>query len=248
MATRLQRADTLEPPRKSVELQDSGAHDLGMLTHLLSLPLLPLTMIETSGEDEPFSDALEGQRTSNSRPPSPLSSRNVSPVPRTRVQRVDHEPAHGEVPGSPAYKQRTQDAVPDELEVLTDGKRSHRSPPDSLESPLSPPVPLTVVEKVDPDAASHGDIPGTAAYEKRLADASPDLIFRAADANVPRAFSPIEQLPMQAMPSSIPETVVTRADSLTSEEDQLRAIAKARQAHAALPTLGEDSTLGEGKQ
>lgn len=30
MATRLARSNTLEPPKKSVELQDSGAHDLGM--------------------------------------------------------------------------------------------------------------------------------------------------------------------------------------------------------------------------
>ena len=160
------------------------------------------------------------------------------------MERVDKEPAHGEVPGSEAYDLRKQDAVPDELEIVTEGKGSDNTSGRS-EPPLSPAVPLTVVEKIDPEAASHGDVPGTAAYEKRLADASPDLIFQRGDANLPRAFSPIEQLPAQAAPVSIPDTVVTRADSLTSEEDQLRAIAKARQAQAALPPLGED---GEGKQ
>ena len=211
-----------------------------------------LIYLETSGEDEPFADALEGQRASNSRPPSPLSSsRNPSPVPRTRVQRVDDEPAHGEVPGSEAYQQRKQDAVPDELEVVPEGRLSKRNSTSSLlEPPLSPGgslIPLTVVEKVDPDAPSHGEVPGTAAYEKRQTDASPDLVFKASDSNVPRSFSPSDES-HHFEAGNIPETVVTRADSITSLEDQLRAIARARQETEALPTVGEHPTIGEGKQ
>jgi len=132
--------------------------------------------------DEHFSDASEGQVQ---------ASRNeaTSPIPTTRVERVDDEPAHGEVPGTDAYNKRTQDAVPDEVEIVPDGLRtrsaSHVSTSDRPltpgESPMSPmsPIPKTVVEKIDPDQPSYGDVPGTHAHQLRLADAEPDVIVRA---------------------------------------------------------------------
>ena len=39
------------------------------------------------------------------------------PIPTTRVERVDDEPSHGEVPGTAAHDIRSQDAVADEMVV-----------------------------------------------------------------------------------------------------------------------------------
>lgn len=133
--------------------------------------------IESSeGEEDHFSDASEGRP--HAKPPS---SRN-SPVPITRVEKVDDTPSHGQTPGTPAYQMRMADAVPDEVEVVPEGKRSNRTSRSFEERPITPggtPIPRTVVEKVDPSTPSHGDIPGTEAYEKRIADAAPDIVIAA---------------------------------------------------------------------
>ena len=201
-----------------------------------------LTALDMSGDDEHFSDALEGQQRPNSRPPSPLTSRPTSPIPRTRVERVDDEPRHGETPGSPAYDMRRQDAVPDELEIVPEGTLSKRSSSSSLQPPLSPacpPVPLTVVEKVDPASPSHGEVPGTAAYEQRQADAAPDVVLKASDSyTTPQSFSP-SQSAQAANPGSIPETIITRADSIPGLDEESRTGAKRVQQHGQ---------SGEGKQ
>lgn len=128
---------------------------------------------ETSS-DEHFSDASEGQVNRNEA---------TSPIPITRVERVDDAPAHGEVPGTDAYNKRTQDAVPDEVEIVPDGQRSRSTSRVSVnDRPLTPGgsmVPKTVVEKIDPEQPSHGDVPGTHAHQLRLADAEPDVIIKA---------------------------------------------------------------------
>lgn len=43
----------------------------------------------------------------------------------------------------------------------------------AAQSSNTPPIPKTVVERVD-DKPAHGEVEGTAAHEKRLADAEPD--------------------------------------------------------------------------
>jgi len=121
--------------------------------------------------DEHFSDASEGRIGNSS-----------SPIPTTRVERVDDQPAHGEVPGTAAYKMRTQDAVPDELEVVPEGQRSRSASQvlreeDRPSTPGGPAVPKLVVEKVEPEKPSHGEVPGTEAYEMRKADAAPDEVI-----------------------------------------------------------------------
>ena len=77
---------------------------------------------------------------------------------------------------------RTQDAVPDEIEVVPDGQRSRSasrlSESDRPFTPGGTMIPKTIVEKVEPDKPSYGEVPGTAAYEKRRADADPDEILR----------------------------------------------------------------------
>lgn len=147
--------DELAPPRKSVELEDPGARELA------------------DSSDEHFSDASEGRAA--------LRNEATSPIPITRVERVDDEPAHGEVPGTEAYKMRTQDAVPDEVEIVPEGSRSRSaSRVSASDRPLTPggtPVPKTVVERVD-DVPAHGEVPGTLAHQQRLADAEPDVIVK----------------------------------------------------------------------
>lgn len=52
--------------------------------------------------------------------------------------------------------------------------------PGGTERPLTPggtPIPKTVVERVD-DEPSYGEVPGTDAYNKRLADANPDVVVK----------------------------------------------------------------------
>ncbi|KAF2731611.1 hypothetical protein EJ04DRAFT_526014 [Polyplosphaeria fusca] len=156
-------ADELSPPRKSIELEDSGAHELA-----------------ESSSDEHFSDASEGRTARNAQAER---SNATSPIPTTRVERVDDEPSYGEVPGTEAYNKRAQDAVPDEVEVVPDGTRSRSASRVNADSrPLTPggtPIPRTVVEKVDPDTPSYGDVPGTDAYKVRAADAIPDVVLKA---------------------------------------------------------------------
>lgn len=235
MSTRPARSNTLEPPRKIVELEDPGAHDL-----------------DTSGDEEHYSDASEGEKRRHSRPPSPLRSRPTSPIPRTRVERVDDEPRHGEQPGSPAYDRRMQDAVPDELEIVPEGRLSKRNSCSSLQSGPSPggtPIPLMVVEKIDPTAPSHGEVPGTAAYEQRQADAAPDVVLKASDSDKwPETFAP--SLSGNATrPGPIPETIIiTRADSIPRLDAEPTLAGKGSRLYDGLPSVQEHGQSGEGKQ
>lgn len=211
--------------------------------------MLPVLITSESDDDEHFSDALESAKRRNSRPPSPLS-RPTSPIPRTRVERVDDEPRYGEEPGSPAFDMRRQDAVPDELEVVPEGRLSKRDSSSNLQPPVSPggtAVPLMVVEKVDPDTPSHGEVPGTAAYEKRQADAAPDVVLKASDSNKwPESFSPQPANPSTSGP--IPETVITRADSIPRLDKLPSSDGKGPRLYDVLPNVQEHGEPGEGKQ
>ena len=131
------------------------------------------------------------------------------------MEQVDDLPSHGQVPGSAAYEQRLQDAVPDEVETITEGRRSRAASIASQERPRTPGgtlIPRTVVEKVDPSSPSYGDVPGTDAYAKRLADAPPDVVLKAPE---PGSMQPASYNPTNNHPSydTIPETVVTRVDT-----------------------------------
>lgn len=97
---------------------------------------------------------------------------------------MDDEPAYGEVPGTTAYKLRTADAVPDEIEVVPEGTRSRSTSRVSGSRPSTPGgsrIPKIIAEKIDPDTPAYGDVPGTAAYEMRKADATPDEIVKSPD-------------------------------------------------------------------
>lgn len=82
------KSPTLEPPRKSVELEDPGAHELlggSPLPKTSCYAMMPGYILLTSpldtseNDDDVFADASEGQRS------NPASS---SPIPTTRVEKV----------------------------------------------------------------------------------------------------------------------------------------------------------------
>ncbi|KAE8550717.1 hypothetical protein EYB25_006945 [Talaromyces marneffei] len=211
----------LEPPQKGPELLDPGAQ-------------------ESASEEDHFSDASEGQPESRSR----KSSRAASPVPLTRVERVDDEPRHGEVPGTAAYDKRTQDAVPDEVEIVPGGSRSRSS--SRVAEPTSPggtPIPRTMVVRVD-ESPSYGEVPGTEAYTKRKADAVPDLVLKTpGDEQTP------SELHEEGSDQPVPETRLFRVDSLPKEPGSPGLHAHRRSPSDALPDVIETvhDTTGENE-
>ncbi|TDZ17811.1 Uncharacterized protein Cob_v009342 [Colletotrichum orbiculare MAFF 240422] len=99
--------ETLSPPKRS-GTADPGAHDLGK--PLVTRP--------------PW-------RWATSAPLSP----GASPIPKTRVEKVDDEPSYGEVPGTEAYRMREGDAEPDEIAIQE--KKSEDTTRDDV-TPISP--------------------------------------------------------------------------------------------------------------
>ncbi|KXL46234.1 hypothetical protein M433DRAFT_155214 [Acidomyces richmondensis BFW] len=141
----------------------------------------PTSAADFSESDDHFSSASEGGGGNGIGSPRQKANRLSTPsTPITRVERVDSQPAYGEVPGTAAYAMRTQDAVPDEIEVVPDGQHSrNRSRANSVRpsTPGGTPIPRTVVEKVD-DRPAYGEVEGTLARDMRMADALPDEVRR----------------------------------------------------------------------
>lgn len=201
-----------------------------------------LASTASDSEDEHFSDASEGHGNDLL---SPQSGRS-SPVPRTRVERVDDSAQHGEVPGTPAYGQREQDAVPDEIEVVPEGAPSRdRSSAGLQDRPLTPgesPIPRTMVEKIDPESRSYGEVPGTEAFEKRQADAVPDLVKKAEDPDDAQPLPSVDHDSPQTDSSdqSVPETKLSRVKTPPTEEELL---SRPRAHHRSLPSDAEPDTV-----
>jgi hypothetical protein len=85
-----------------------------------------------------------------------------------------------------------------------------------------------MVEKVDPESPSYGEIPGTEAFEKRQADAVPDFVKSTSDPESVQPPPSSEDASPDVSPPSqpIPETHISRVDSLPVDEEsspQLRA-------------------------
>ncbi|KAI9166965.1 hypothetical protein HJFPF1_03080 [Paramyrothecium foliicola] len=137
-------ADELEPPQET-KVADPGAHQLA----------------ESSDSEDQFTDARS----------YPISPSVTSPIPKTRIEKVDNEPAYGEVPGTQAYKKREGDAEPDEIAIIPE--HDMQGPDSDSATPV--PIPVTVVEEAP------GDQPGkhTEEFEsKREADAAPDVVLK----------------------------------------------------------------------
>ena len=164
--------------------------------------------LESSDSDDHFSDPQSGLEP---------TSGEISPVPLTRVEKVDDNPSHGEVPGTDAYHKRVQDAAPDEIEVIPEGAESRPSSATNSQSstPGGQPVPITVVEKVNPETPSHGEVPGTLAHDIRAADAVPDLVVRSGS----HSRSPSDRSRANSTPGDqpIPVTRVEKVDATPSQ-------------------------------
>ncbi|KAI9719278.1 MAG: hypothetical protein M1812_003608 [Candelaria pacifica] len=217
----------LEPPKKSVEIEDPGAHELA-----------------SENEEDHFSDASEGRQA------TARGTGSGSPIPTTRVERVDDSPSHGEVPGTAAYNIRTQDAIPDAVEIVPEGSHSRSSSrgrvADSPSTPGGGPIPKTVVEKVDPSSPSHGDVPGTEAHQIRKADAVPDVVLKAPkDDDGAAAKSPSGHTPGDL---PIPSTVISKVDSKPSHGEVPGTDAHAIRQSDAKPDAVEETGDAEGKQ
>lgn len=108
------------------------------------------------------------------------SPKRVS-IPRMVVEKVDPtSPSHGDVPGTAAHSKRQADAVPD---VVTQAPQRDYAPNSEDQGEgISPdvPIPTTVITKVD-SGPSHGEVPGTDAFNMRKGDAKPDVVEKKGD-------------------------------------------------------------------
>ncbi|THW70068.1 hypothetical protein D6D19_08049 [Aureobasidium pullulans] len=251
----------LQPPSEPIEnLKDPGAHELpgvpqitGNLAMFLSHFSATNPSVEPEESDDHFSDASEG---TPSYPPAITGRNRALSIPVTRVEKVDDEPRHGEVPGTEAYNIRSQDAVPDEIEIVPDGTRSrstsHVSESDRPVTPGGTPVPHLVVEKVDPSAPSHGDVPGTDAYDMRSADAQPDEVKQApASHSAPleqpsvliTSESQISQESQETSPSELPlqpKTDITIEQPVEENEDDFDDFSEQQTKNTDQPDNDED--------
>jgi hypothetical protein len=138
------------------------------------------TMRESDAKPDEVAIIPEGEEDKYAEPRSPTPGGH--PIPTTLVEKLDpSSPSHGEVPGTLAHEKRAADAVPD-LVVKT-GERSRSSSTRSRagSTPGDLPIPITKVEKVDTEP-SHGEVPGTKAFEMRKEDAEPDIVEEIGDA------------------------------------------------------------------
>lgn len=135
------------------------------------------------------------------------------------MEKVDDNPSHGDVPGTSAYQKRGQDSVPDEVEVIPEGSRSRSHSLVEQQAGTGETVPRTVVERVEPERPSHGDVPGTVAYDQRRADAVPDVVTTASPDPGPEESPEDEPTTAETVPETtpeIPETIVSEVE--TSEQ------------------------------
>ncbi|RKF54126.1 hypothetical protein GcC1_214047 [Golovinomyces cichoracearum] len=141
----------------------------------------------------------------------------VQPIPITVVEKVDPSIlSHGEIPGTEAHEIRSADAAPDLVVKVSEGNTrpwSNRSRSGS--TPGDRPIPITRLERVD-RRLSHGEIPGTLAYEARRQDAIPDIIEEIEENPVSSILHRSQSL---SQTKKSPTTIETGKGSLDSEND-----------------------------
>lgn len=117
---------------------------------------------------------------------------------------------------------RSQDAVPDELEIIPDGEKSRpysrANDQDRNTARGGSPIPKTVVQKLDPTSPSHGEVPGTIAYSVRAADAAPDVITKIRD---PEEEIAAQKKSLKPNKTPIPKIVQPKAESEWSHGEAL---------------------------
>jgi len=188
-------------------------------------PLVPLTRVEKI-DDKPSHGEVPGTEAYNKRerdagpdkvavvldandlelnPSSPIpKTLGWQPISTTLVEKMDSfSPSHGEAPGTIVHEKRAADAVPDM--VVKSWKENYPSSQESeaASTPGDLPIPVTKVEKVDSEP-SHGEVPGTKAFEMRRGDAEPDLVEEVGDIKGKNSCSPYvsERLTESGSPTS----------------------------------------------
>lgn len=107
-------------------------------------------------------------------------------------------------------------------------------------------MPRTVVEKVDPEFPSYGEVPGTSAYLQRQMDAAPDVIVKVPDPEKRRSHTDkATNKEGHSQPIPIPETIITRVDTEPAHGDDPGTEAHEDRAADALPdVVGTNSGAG----
>ena len=145
--------------------------------------------LDTSSNEDHFSDAPEGPDAAAE------GDNNSKRLPTSPLVLVEETDERG-VPGTGMFEKRTADGSPDMTPIQPPSNlpveipRAFGGDPEGeeqekeeVETPRSE-IPITIVERVDSTPA-HGEVPGTEAFEKRLADAAPDVIRTAASSPIP---------------------------------------------------------------
>ena len=136
-------------------------------------------MRESDAKPDEVAVIPEGSEDKDIEPRS--STPGGHPIPTTIVEKLDPaSPSHGEVPGTLAHGKRAADAVPDLVVKTGERSRSSSTRSRSGSTPGDLPIPTTKVEKVDSEP-SHGEVPGTKAFDLRKEDAEPDIVVEVGD-------------------------------------------------------------------
>lgn len=167
--------DNLAPPERT-GVEDPGAHDVGtgICGREGATPVPALTpLAETSDSEDHFSDAKS----------APMSPAPGSPIPKTRVEKVNHEPSHGEVPGTEAHRIREEDAKPDEIGQAPDSTvpSPEQASSASATPPAGPERPETVVSESAGSTEPHTEEFRERIEETHKADAAPDVVTQVDD-------------------------------------------------------------------
>ena len=128
-----------------------------------------------------MSDSRESRLPSTTDQQEKLASPRDIPIPKMVVEKVDPtSPSHGDVPGTAAHAKRQADAVPDV--ILQAPEHGETSVVEDRGGSISSdvPIPTTVITRVDSNP-SHGEIPGTDAFNMRKGDAKPDVVEKRGD-------------------------------------------------------------------
>ncbi|KAM0332168.1 hypothetical protein ACHAQA_002443 [Verticillium albo-atrum] len=228
----------LSPPKRT-GTTDPGAKDLA-----------------ESSDDDHFSDAQS----------APLASPK-SPIPKTRVEKIDDEPSYGEVPGTEAYRKREEDAEPDEIALVEDKQSEGSDVGAAVTPPGGQPIPKTVVEESSGTTGGHSE----EFLEKRKADADADVVVKpdgqteesnstdtpASPENVSAPASPITEQNDAPQPTSDSQNTVVSETSdapettpeVSSEVEEPEESTPETPVAAVAPTIpqGDDGSDDDGK-
>lgn len=199
---------SLSPPSPQPRsLEDPGAHDL-----------------DSDSDEQHFSDA----RSDKGSP-----SRTASPIPITRVEKVDHEASYGEVPGTDAYEKRTEDARPDEVAFVEEDEGMLQ--PATTQADKS--IPKTVLEEIPPSPARSRR---NTIQKLHPVDAQPDVVLQIPDSGsaspttdsaggLPLPTTKVEKVDSEPSPEEVPGTDVYEkgtADAIPNAVEKVEEIAE----------------------